>query len=206
MWNWDQEEKCHLPRGRGVPGSCCSMLLEGPASPHGALCARGLSCVPWPGLACRLMESSKCSSLPNACCIGLVLGSGQVPVKSTVPSFSRGVLGLRVSLSLFPLPPWAFSALKAVVPALGDGRSFVPSGRLVVVWTCSRPSLLRWKPATDSPATFLRVRIEQGGVAPPCPLAAPLVHTSCLGPSSGCFPTSLAIAAPVVNKSVYRSL
>lgn len=100
MWNWDQEEKCHLPRGRGVPGSCCSMLLEGPASPHGALCARGLSCVPWPGLACRLMESSKCPSLPNACCIGLVPGSGQVPVKSTVPSFSRGVLGLRVSLSL----------------------------------------------------------------------------------------------------------
>lgn len=57
MRDWHQEEECHLPRGRGVSGPCCSVLVEGPANPHGALCTRGLPCVPWPGLACWLMES-----------------------------------------------------------------------------------------------------------------------------------------------------
>ncbi|GAB1297604.1 Papilin [Apodemus speciosus] len=47
-------------------------------------------------------------------------------------------------------------ALKAVVPAFGGGRSFVPSGRPAAAWTSSRPSLPRRKPATGSPAIFLR--------------------------------------------------
>lgn len=57
MWSWHQEAECHMPRGRRLSGPPRSMLLEGPANPHRALCARGLSWVPWPGLACRLVES-----------------------------------------------------------------------------------------------------------------------------------------------------
>lgn len=143
------------------------MFLEGPANPHGALCARGLSCAPWPALACRLVESSKCPSLPNACGPGLVPGPWTGSCGEHCPLLLQGCpqpQGLSLST-----PPWTFSALKAVVPGFGDGRWFVASGRLVVVWTCSRPSLLRWKPATDSPATFLRVWRGQGGRHPLVP-------------------------------------
>lgn len=87
-----------MPRGRRLSGPPRSMLLEGPANPHRALCARGLSWVPWPGLACRLVESSKCPSLPNACYPGLVPSSG-VSLASGSLSLSTPTLGLQCSKS-----------------------------------------------------------------------------------------------------------
>lgn len=109
------------------------------------------------------------------------LGSRKVlqnaPVRSTAPPLLQGcVPGLRVvSLSLSPLPPWAVSALRAVVWVLGGDSSPAPSGRPVTAGTCSHPSPLRWSPATDSPATFLTVRTGQGGCTPP-----PHPRTGCL--------------------------
>lgn len=108
-----------------------------------------------------------CAS-PDACCPALIPGalegSTQMPVQSTAPHFFRGVPGFRVSFSL--LSPWVLSARKAVVWELGGDASPAPLGRPVIVGTCSRPSLRRWSPATDSPAIFLRVRARQGGCIP----------------------------------------
>lgn len=104
------------------------------------------------------------------------------------PPTSSGVCARpQGSLCLFPLPPWAVSALRAVVWVLGGDSSPAPSGRPVTAGTCSHPSPLRWSPATDSPAIFLTVRTGQGGCTPhPTPTpAACLVCTSCLGPFPG---------------------
>lgn len=56
LWSRHPEEERYLPGGWGVSRPCHSMFLDGQANRHGALCARGLSCVPRPGLACWHVE------------------------------------------------------------------------------------------------------------------------------------------------------
>lgn len=165
-----------MPRGRGLSGPPRSMLLEGPANPHRALCARGLSWVPWPGLACRLVESSKWPSFPNACCPGLVLGappSSGVSLALGSLSLSTPTLGLQCSKSC-----GSGIRRRQVVCTIG------PPGRCVDLQS-SKPAEV--EACNRQPCHLPQGKDQAGRVAAPHPLAAP-----------GCFPTSLAIAAPAV--------
>lgn len=177
------------------------MLCEGPANPHGALCARGLSCARWPGLACWLVESSKSLSLPNACCPALVLGPWTGAWEERCPLLQGGPWPQGLSLSTLGLQ---------CSKSCGSGIR-----RRQVVCTIGPPGrcvdLQSSKPAEVEACNRQPCHLPQGTeraerAAPPCPPAACLVHTSHLGPLPGCSPPPLAIAAPAVTKSMYRSL
>ena len=90
MRDWHQEEECHLPRGRGVSGPCCSVLVEGPANPHGALCTRGLPCVPWPGERCQIAISlllTRQLLFPWFVSVSLLKDTGLVAIEMCVKNY-----------------------------------------------------------------------------------------------------------------------
>lgn len=77
--------------------------------------------------------------------------------------------------------------------------SIGPPGRCVDLQS-SKPAEVE---ACNRQPCHLPQGMERAGrAAPPCPLAAGLVHTSRLGLFPGCFPTTPAIAAPAVTKSL----